>query len=203
MKIPFKEEDYDRIMNKISTDYRAEPVGFYKKMDALYSNKPEPTGGVEVRLRTKGILPKSVMKDIILTDRTYPCVNPKTVFTTKLKSITDGGYESNIEHEVIVHSMEEMHICLQNMGYAAYFNKTKYAFGVLTVRDGRKYHIEIERVTSDISNKSVLYVEIECVQKVINPDDVAKIVKDEKSIFEEFGLNPKLADKRPWAEILE
>lgn len=204
MKVPFKEEDYDRIISKISSDTRFVNVEFIKKIDKLYAvGNPEPTGNTVVRLRTEGMLPKSVMRNIVLTNKSYPCVNPKTVFTTKIKTITDGGYECNIENETVVQNCEEMHNCLRNMGYTVYFDKSKYTLSVMVYLDGHMYHVEIERVSSDVSGKSVLYVEIENTEKDFNPDAVDSIIENEKFIFRELGLNPELVDKRPWVEILK
>lgn len=204
MKVPFKEEDYDRIISKISSDTRFVNTEFIKKMDKLYAvGNPEPTGNAVVRLRTEGMLPKSVMRNIILTNKSYPCVNPKTVFTTKIKTVMDGGYECNVENETIIQNREEMHNCLRNMGYTVCFDKSKYALGVTIYLDRHPYHVEVERVSSDVSGKSVLYVEIENTEKDFNPDAVDSIIENEKFIFRELGLNPELADKRPWVEILK
>lgn len=208
MKVPFKKEDFDRIISKISLDTRFTNVEFIKKIDHLYAvGNPEPTGNTVVRLRTEGVLPKLhqllVLKKIILTNKHYPCVNPKTVFTTKIKTITDGGYECNIENETVIQNREEMHNCLRNMGYTVYFDKLKYALSVMVYLDGHIYHVEVERVSSNVSGKSVLYVEIENTEKDFNPDAVDSIIEDEKFIFEELGLNPELADKRSWVEILK
>lgn len=204
MKVPFKEEDFDRIINKISSDPRFTNAEFIKKMDKLYAvGNPEPTGNTVVRLRTEGMLPRSVNRDIILGNKSYPCINPKTVFTTKIKTVTDGGYECNIENETVVQNHKEMHNCLRNMGYTVYFDKSKYAIGVIAYLDGHTYHVEVERVSSDVSGKSVLYVEIENTEKDFNPDAVDSIIENEKFIFRELGLNPELVDKRPWVEILK
>lgn len=204
MKVPFKEEDYDRIISKISSDTRFVNTEFIKKIDKLYVvGNPEPTGNAVVRLRIEGVLPKSVMRNIFLANKSYPCSNPKTVFTTKIKTITDGGYECNIENETVVQNREEMHNCLRNMGYTVYFDKSKYVLSVMVYLDGHMYHVEVERVSSDVSGKSVLYVEIENTEKDFNPDAVDSIIENEKFIFRELGLNPELADKRPWVEILK
>lgn len=206
MKVPFKEEDFDRIISKISSDPRFVNVEFIKKEDKLYAvGTPEPTGNTVVRLRTEGMLPKSVMRNIILTNKSYPCVNSKTVFTTKIKTVTDDGYECNIENETVVKNREEMHNCLRNMGYTEYFYKSKYAIGVIAYIDRHAYHVEVERVSRDTSSgsKSVLYVEIENTEKDFNPDAVGSIIENEKFIFRELGLNPDLVDKRPWVEILK
>lgn len=204
MKVPFKEEDYDRIISKISSDTRFVNTEFIKKVDKLYTvGNPEPTGNAVVRLRIEGMLPKSVMRNIFLTNKSYPCVSPKTVFTTKIKTITDGGYECNIENETVVQNRKEMHNCLRNMGYTVYFDKSKYALSVMAYLDGHMYHVEVERVSSDVSGKSVLYVEIENTEKDFNPDAVDSIIENEKFIFRELGLNPELVDKRPWVEILK
>ena len=206
MKVPFKEEDFDRIISKISSDPRFVNAEFIKKTDKLYAvGNPEPTGNAVVRLRTEGMLPRSMKKDIILSNRYYPCINPKTVFTTKIKTVTDGGYECNIENETVVQNRKEMHNCLINMGYTEYFDKSKYAIGVIVYLDRHAYHVEVERVSRDTSSgsKSVLYVEIENTEKDFNPDSVDSIIENEKSIFKELGLNPELVDKRPWVEILK
>lgn len=204
MKVPFKEEDYDRIISKVSSDTRFVNTEFIKKIDKLYAfGNSEPSRNTVVRLRIEGILPKSVMRNVFLDNKSYPCGNPKTVFTTKIKTITDGGYECNIENETVVQNREEMHNCLRIMGYTVYFDKSKYALSVMVYLDGHMYHVEVERVSSDVSGKSVLYVEIENTEKDFNPDAVDSIIEDEKSIFRELGLNPELADKRPWVEILK
>lgn len=205
MKVPFKEEDFGRIINKISSDQRFVNAEFIKKMDKLYAvGNPEPTGNTVVRLRTEGMLPRSMKKDIILSNRYYPCINPKTVFTTKIKTVTDDGYECNIENETVIQNHKEMCNCLRNMGYTEYFNKSKYAIGVIAYIDRHAYHVEVERVSRDGgSNKSVLYVEIENTEQDFNPDAVDLIIENEKFIFRELGLNPDLVDKRPWVEILK
>ena len=89
------------------------------------------------------------------------------------------------------------------MGYTVYFDKSKYALGVMEHLDGHTYHVEVERVSSDVSGKSVLYVEVENTEKDFNPDAVDSIIENEKFIFKELGLNPELADKRSWVEILK
>ena len=204
MKVPFKEEDYGRIVNKISSDPRFVNSEFIKKIDKLYAvGTPESIGNTVVRLRTEGVLPKSVMKTSILANKSYYCANPRTIFTTKIKTVTDSGYEYNVENETVVQNSEEMHNCLRNMGYTVYFDKSKYALSVMAYLDGHMYHVEVERVSSDVSGKSVLYVEIENTEKDFNPDAVDSIIENEKFIFRELGLNPDLVDKRPWVEILK
>ena len=79
-----------------------------------------------------------------------------------------------------------MHNCLRNMGYTLYFDKSQYALGVMAHLDGYTYHVEIENTEKDF-----------------NPEAVDSIIENEKFIFKELGLNPDLADKRPWVEILK
>lgn len=213
MKVPFGTDRVIDIINKVKNDPKYVEDKFLKKVDSFYTNKTDAEasrnaaakkGGVVVRIREEGDLPKNSVMHILLENRQFPSLRKSTTFTTKIKTVVD-GYESNVENETNVDNYQEMSKCLYNMGYRVWFNKVKYSYGVYTKVNGKTYHVEIERVMNEVNGRSVLYVEIENTQFERIPDSFNKesIIADEKSIFEDLGLLPGNSDNRPWVEILK
>ncbi len=202
MKIPISRFNLDKIISILNgPGYTVD--NFYKKEDKLYTKEPEgqelSKKGTVVRIRSSGKLPKSGLKNILLENRQFRSIANECYFTTKIKS-TSNGIENNIEHELLIDNAETMDACLKDMGYRCWFEKVKYSYGVYTKRRNQTYHVELERASSTITKKDVLYVEIENTE---SSNNLNTTLEDIISIFEELGLSVNDADDRPWVEILD
>ncbi len=194
IKIPLKNEEFERIENLISRNGQnssCENLVFsdFKKIfksDEYFSryetrSERKNAGEFEViRIRTEKIGGEE-----------------KSFFTTKRKSL-ENGFEVNDEKETFVENAEVIRNFLVESGFIKWFEKTKDSESVFCrLKNGRnlKFHLELEKVNG------LLYIEIECTESgnYQNNDVFSELEK----VVENLALDIQKNDSRSWIEILK
>lgn len=194
IKIPLKNEEFERIENLISQNGQNSACEnlFFSDFKKIFKSD-EYFSRYKTRAERKNAGEFEVIR--IRTEKIGG--EEKSFFTTKRKSLVD-GFEVNEEKETFVENPEVIRNFLLESGFIKWFEKTKDAESVFCrLKNGRnlKFHLELEKVNG------FLYIEIECTESgdCQNRDVFSELEK----VVENLALDIRKNDPRSWIEILK